>query len=283
MIKSVYNGFWCPGRTGFTGSSFVKDYNIQDSKTLFTIPGWFTFWKHRKFGLQRHVHKDKPYNLNLLVQMLQKYDLRLVFFNDTGETTRDVLYLLNNVEGINRPKILKGFLEKNQPNDNETRIETFENADSVYIGDAKDANLLYSKGIYFPEPSSPEHSVCSIGFSKQDNKWYGWSHRAIYGFTIGSECKKGDYHYVADTYDGLIAEAIDFWTEPNRVDIRASEIKKSDNGKEYVTITWSYDKLTENALTSVDHSLSKPGKGEWVAKTMDDAKQMAIDFSYGVS
>ena len=30
-----------------------------------------------------------------------------------------------------------------------------------------------------------------IGFSEKEQKWYGWSHRAIYGFKIGDKCKEG--------------------------------------------------------------------------------------------
>ena len=35
----------------------------------------------------------------------------------------------------------------------------------------------------------------SIGFSETEQKWYWWSHRAIYGFGVGSEVKKGDAGY----------------------------------------------------------------------------------------
>jgi hypothetical protein len=69
-------------------------------------------------------------------------------------------------------------------------------------------------------------SVCCIGFSSKDGKWYGWSHRAIFGFKIGSTCKKGDCHYTPK---------------------------------------------------------SSGGKGAWKAKTIADARQMAIDFAEGVS
>lgn len=31
-----------------------------------------------------------------------------------------------------------------------------------------------------------------IGFSEKECKWYGWSHRAIYGFKVGDKCKQGD-------------------------------------------------------------------------------------------
>jgi hypothetical protein len=32
----------------------------------------------------------------------------------------------------------------------------------------------------------------SIGFSASEQKWYGWSHRAIFGFGVGHILKKGD-------------------------------------------------------------------------------------------
>ena len=31
-----------------------------------------------------------------------------------------------------------------------------------------------------------------IGFSEEENAWYGWTHRGIYGFKIGDVVKKGD-------------------------------------------------------------------------------------------
>lgn len=31
-----------------------------------------------------------------------------------------------------------------------------------------------------------------IGFSEKEQKWYGWSHRAIHGFKVGDKCKDGD-------------------------------------------------------------------------------------------
>jgi hypothetical protein len=32
----------------------------------------------------------------------------------------------------------------------------------------------------------------SIGFAPKTKTWYGWSHRAIAGFTVGSKVRKGD-------------------------------------------------------------------------------------------
>ena len=31
-----------------------------------------------------------------------------------------------------------------------------------------------------------------VGYSARERKWYGWSHRAIYGFGLGVRLKKGD-------------------------------------------------------------------------------------------
>lgn len=64
--------------------------------------------------------------------------------------------------------------------------------DGAYIGNADDAKHLYKKYGIVPELSKEDHSVCSIGKSDKDGKWYGWSHRALYGFQIGDKIKKGD-------------------------------------------------------------------------------------------
>lgn len=32
----------------------------------------------------------------------------------------------------------------------------------------------------------------AIGFSRKEQKWYGWSHRAIHGFGVGDKCKNGE-------------------------------------------------------------------------------------------
>jgi len=61
-----------------------------------------------------------------------------------------------------------------------------------YIGDKKMAHLLCTEKGIKPEKAHPSHKVCSIGFCETEKKWYGWSHRAIFGFGIGSVAKEGD-------------------------------------------------------------------------------------------
>jgi len=56
-----------------------------------------------------------------------------------------------------------------------------------YIGDSKRAHRLMVRRGIKPELASPDHNVCSIGFCEREQRWYGWSHRAIAGFGIGFE------------------------------------------------------------------------------------------------
>jgi len=123
-----------------------------------------------------------------------------------------------------------------------------------------------------------------VGFSPKDGKWYGWSHRAIYGFKIGSTCKKGDCHYFASNEADELEAAIQFWTNKHHINIRAKKVKDG-----LIRVEWKYNdkvknKRLRNTVSGTDwYYDSAFGKGEWVAKTMEDAKQMAIDFNKGVS
>ena len=62
---------------------------------------------------------------------------------------------------------------------------------SIIVEISEHQKYLKKHGI-IPEKAKPDHCVCSIGFSEKEQKWYGWSPRAIYGFKIGDEVKEGD-------------------------------------------------------------------------------------------
>jgi hypothetical protein len=64
--------------------------------------------------------------------------------------------------------------------------------EGLYIGDPKTARYLCVKRGIFPELVRPDAKVCSIGWAPEENKWFGWSHRAICGFTHGDVVKEGD-------------------------------------------------------------------------------------------
>jgi hypothetical protein len=152
-----------------------------------------------------------------------------------------------------------------------------------YIGDSKFAKrLVTGRGIH-PEKSNPDHSVCSIGYSVKDGKWYGWSHRAIFGFEVGSTCKRGDCNYRPKNKTDLLKGIVEFWSSEDRINV------KGKHTKEGVAVSWTYSNdIPNESLRSqiggcTEEYPDSYGKGEWTAKTTEDARKMAIDFSEGVS
>lgn len=146
--------------------------------------------------------------------------------------------------------------------------------------------------------------ACSIGWSPRDQKWYGWSHRALYGFTIGSETKKGDCGFRAANKEDDIESFLNFWDfNKDGEDIRKYtdqdenvigqklisldyDVKDIDFGDQ-LGIRIKYETYVKDDRKVVQFSHFHPypeqyGRGEWVARTLDDAKQMAIDFADGV-
>jgi hypothetical protein len=125
-----------------------------------------------------------------------------------------------------------------------------------------------------------------IGYSPKTKKWYGWSHRATCGFGVGSTCKKGDCHYKSSNEDDEIDKALSFWEDDQYHD--RTWVECVDNGE--IEIRWLYNdnvpntKLRRTKGRAIwNYDPKNFGRGEWVAKTMSDAKQMAMDFRDGVS
>lgn len=155
-----------------------------------------------------------------------------------------------------------------------------------YIGNVKDARFLCGEKGIQPEKAKPSHNVCSIGFSAADQKWYGWSHRAIYGFGIGSHVKKGDAGYSPRDMADFISSSVGFWSDPEHLDLAARETVDAQ-GRVCVEVSWTVGDVPNKKIVGERHSsLMYPpevwGHGEWVAATLDDAKQMAIDFAESV-
>ena len=153
-----------------------------------------------------------------------------------------------------------------------------------------------------------EQLTHGVGFSPKDNKWYGWSHRAIYGFEIGSTCERGNCHYNPIDKEDFLNSVVSFWTQDDHLNISAKhtlqeimtcepinpgepEQKSVGTGRfeKGVYVEWTYadtipNEKLHNTISGIFTSYPETyGRGEWVAKTMEDAKQMAIDFNEGVS
>lgn len=140
-----------------------------------------------------------------------------------------------------------------------------------------------------------EHEVISeltngVGYSPKEDKWYGWSHRAIYGFEIGSTCKRGDCHYRASCVEEEIAAAILFWQSDDYCGMTAKEVFNEESNEHLIEVTWTYGPNVKNRSligktggARWHYDPNSFGKGEWTATSLEEARQMAEDFREGVS
>ncbi len=85
-----------------------------------------------------------------------------------------------------------------------TMVSAF-TTDGHYIGNSKFAYRIFRRGIK-PELINPDHNVCSIGFHALDQKWFGWSHRALYGFGVGDVVEEDDLTASSGWTDEWLAE-----------------------------------------------------------------------------
>lgn len=182
----------------------------------------------------------------------------------------NVTEYLNKVAYVTSVEFMEGELS-------EVYKSKFDDSYIIHVGMEDDKK-------FFADHEITDELTHGVGFSPKDNKWYGWSHRAIYGFTIGSTCKKGDCHYRAANIEDEIEAAIAFWSDDVHTNLKAE-----DMGNGEIEVTWDYSNKIPNKsmrgnISGVGWHYKLPfGRGEWTAKTMEDAKQMAIDFNEGVS
>lgn len=130
--------------------------------------------------------------------------------------------------------------------------------------------------------------VVCIGFNEEEQKWYGWSHRAIYGFGIGSKVEPGHVAYKPYNKEDFIKDSIRFWTEDyHHNTYYAGDV--DEMGRPAALIKWIYSNDVPNEKLRGQEGYARAiypdewGKGTWVATTLAEAKQMAIDFAEGVS
>lgn len=179
--------------------------------------------------------------------------------------TQDYLNKVAYVSNIGEPELSKIYKSK------------FDNSYITQVGMEDNIRFLANREI-------TEKLTHGVGYSPKKQKWYGWSHRAIYGFKIGSTCKKGDCHYFAKNEKDEIEAAIAFWSDDGHKNVKAEKVKDG-----LIRVSWEYcdtiqNKKLHGQISDVGWSYDPNfGHGEWTAETMDDAKQMAIDFNKGVS
>ena len=170
------------------------------------------------------------------------------------------------------------------------------NGDRDFISDCYFSNFDDSYIIHVGMEDSVKHLADleitdnltrGLGYSQKECKWFGWSHRAICGFEIGSTCKIGDCHYVGSSLKEQEDDAVRFWDDEHHINTGSNGIVE-EGGEKFFDIYWTYSGKVENeklrsTIGGCKHHIKPLGRGEWKAKTMEDAKQMAKDFRQGVA
>ena len=123
-----------------------------------------------------------------------------------------------------------------------------------YIGTPYMAKFMCEKMGIAPELATPESNVCTIGFCENNQMWYGWGTDGVMdSFGIGSSAKRV-----------VTVDITDEPPEDEDTSAHASNYKRTRNHKRT-----SYP--------------AEPVQEEWTAKTLDNARRMAIDFAESVS
>lgn len=164
-----------------------------------------------------------------------------------------------------------------------------------YIGDSKWAYRLCKKWGIKPELAYPDKNVCVIGFCEREKKWYGWSHRALWGFGVGDSVKKEHCAYTPSDPDEMIHELKGQYSSDYYVNVKYDVIDRDDGKAVRVTydtehtedpvpqpddpsIAVGYDAVMDMLHPDQSETYAL-GRGEWTAKTLADARLMAIDFA----
>lgn len=102
---------------------------------------------------------------------------------------------MENITGDWKEEVLKEYklIARNVSVNGDAAVVMLEirTMDDKYVGTLESTQHLFQKGI-LPETDFRDNNVVSIGKSFKDGKWYGWSHRAIYGFQVGDKVEEGD-------------------------------------------------------------------------------------------
>ncbi|PHS22094.1 MAG: hypothetical protein COA84_13005 [Robiginitomaculum sp.] len=213
------------------------------------------------------------------------------------------------VDGVGNPTIIKrvdhpelGYYIQTESRPHGTYDVAYSLIDDGYIGDETWVKMLITDRGILPQRiyTDGDGVVCSIGKSTTDGKWYGWSHRSIYGFEIRSEVKWGDCAYMPANAEEFGQAYMEFFTDKEwninqkyevNVAWNDERVKYPDEERGpvgvYITADYTNDvpnkKLRGTQYTTWWPYPEKWGKGAWVAETEEDAKQMAIDFADSVS
>ena len=216
MIKYIY---WQPGSDGTMPTLvYVQDFNNEDTIPLDakTVKQTLTKYSPNDLGNKdyfrsRDMEIAHDFAASSTPRVYEYFD-----FNSTEKTLNEQYAYLNEAKVMAKKffeenfdlKSVKGFSFKQYVDKSTGAYVTTAPFDGKPTGTMK----------FFAKHGISKVYNGSIGFSEKEQKWYGWSHRAIYGFGVGSKIKKGDCGYkgkawTARTLDDAKQMAKDFADE----------------------------------------------------------------------
>lgn len=163
------------------------------------------------------VTQGQRVSMNGYIKLLQDYqalksEVHSIYenlvFSHTGKRSllETIQYLDDSVINESKKRILlKKFIEENFTKKGEL-ISPKDGNSKCTLHPEYDKNLLRflaEHGIT-KIMSAYGNDVPSLGYSASEEKWYGWSHRAIYGFKVGDKIKKGTCGYEKMKEKGLL-------------------------------------------------------------------------------
>jgi hypothetical protein len=129
----------------------------------------------------------RRFELKILKEFLmKKQDFGREAFLKKGETKRVVRERKYKAGYILRDEYWRSHFEDKPEGHAILMKKQAYNLNGEWIGNSKQAHRLIVKNGIMPEKSKQDHCVCTIGYCKEKEMWYGWSHRAIQGFTYNN-------------------------------------------------------------------------------------------------
>ncbi len=171
----------CSGCTPFFGKTVVFDTDKTWSKEIFGRLFYLSIRRYRP-------HRSFPYKINKIIKLSEHFKIEVLKIDGRDGTIVERYPLPTDA------KALRSLWEGLPDRDHLVNIHVTSLYDGSYIESIDVANKLLNKGLSkIQKALDSEQAVAQIGFCEADQKWYGWSHRAMCGFGRGDRIFDKDY------------------------------------------------------------------------------------------
>lgn len=136
----------------------------------------------------------------------------------------------------------------------------------LFIGGVELAiQLIIDNKIRHFEKRDNSSNICTIGYSEEKKKWFGWSHRGICGFGIGTKIGRNHNLYVASGKKDFLKTL----RKKKHRFVKNPLFSVMDDGVDVSGVFYKYPE--------------KWGRGKFVVKDLQEAKELAKIFAKSVA